>query len=128
MKQALLLVSMDNTNDSIASALEDTGYQVSIANSECRAVALLFLIRSFSAVVIDGRERERASFDLASRLHGIRAQIPTIVVGQKPVEFAPVSADACVTEKELPDTLQLLLKTPTPRLAGLSRDSLQPAN
>jgi hypothetical protein len=127
IKDALLLVSIDNTTDSIASPLQDAGYQVSIAQSECRAIALLFLLRSFSAVVIDGREHERASFDLASRLHGIRAQIPIVVVGQKPAEFSTASADACITERELPETLRLLLKTPAHRLEGLSRDTLQHA-
>jgi len=126
MKEALLLVST-GTVSSLLSTLEDAGYQVAIAKSELRAVALLFLIRSFVGVVIDDREHESANFDLALKLHGIRAEVPVIVVSQRPVGFSAVPVDACITVQELPETLGRLLRVPVPAFRTLSRESLRRA-
>ena len=126
MKEALLLVST-GTVSSLLGTLEDSGYQVAIANSELRAVALLFLIRSFVGVVIDDREHESANFDLALKLHGIRSEVPIIVVGQQAVGSSPAPVDACITEQELRETLGRLLQVPAAAFPTLSRESLRRA-
>lgn len=90
-------------------ALNAAGYQVAIANTELRAVALVFLMRSFAAVIVDERPHETPSFALASRLHAIRPDIPIMVISQAPVSSPPGYVESCVAEQELPAAVNALL-------------------
>ena len=109
IKDTLLLVSPAEIGDSVALALNAAGYQVAIANTELRAVALVFLMRSFAAVIVDERQHENPSFALPSRLHGIRPDVPVVVISRVPVSSPPAGVEACVLEQELPNAMTALL-------------------
>lgn len=109
INDTLLLVSPTEIGDSVALALNAAGYQVAIANTELRAVALVFLMRSFAAVIVDERQHANPSFALASRLHGIRPDVPIVVISKAAVSSVPGCVEACVLGQELPNAMTALL-------------------
>ena len=54
-----------NSADSGLAVLKETGCEVVSANSATEGVAMLYIMRSVAAVVLENRAREQASFEVA---------------------------------------------------------------
>ncbi len=57
-----------NSSHSVLAALKEIGCEVVSTNSPTEGVALLYIMHSVAAVVLDNRAREQASFDVARSL------------------------------------------------------------
>ena len=62
-------------SNSVSAALKAAGYDVVSTNSPTQAMALLFLMRSVAAVIVNQRAREQTSFDVARSLQAIRPDV-----------------------------------------------------
>ena len=100
-------------SNSVLAALEATGYQVVSVNSPTQAMALLFVMHTAAAVVLDQRAREQASFDQARSLRAVRRDVPIILLSREPIDCLPSWVDACVSAREplekLTSTLRMML-------------------
>jgi DNA-binding NtrC family response regulator len=65
-------------NDSALPALKETGCDVVSTNSPTEGFALLYVMHSVVAVVLDNRG-EQTSFDVAQRLRQIRPDVPMLL-------------------------------------------------
>ena len=64
-RQTIFFISDDHTQSGpLFRALGDAGYEVATTSSSIQAIALLFVMHSVAAVVLDQRTGEHASFDL----------------------------------------------------------------
>jgi DNA-binding NtrC family response regulator len=68
-----------NSSYSVFAALKETGCEVVSTNSPTQGVALLYIMRTAVAVVLD-RAREQASFDLAQSLSQLRPDVPIMLL------------------------------------------------
>jgi CheY-like chemotaxis protein len=98
MTEETILYVGDQTanNASVLGALKATGYQVVSTNNSTQAIALLFLLHSVAGVVLNHRARERAKFDIARSLRGIRPDVPIVLLCDDQINRLPSSVDACV--------------------------------
>jgi DNA-binding NtrC family response regulator len=97
-----------NSSDSILAALKETGCEVVSANSPTEGVALLYIMHSVAAVVVDNRARERADFDVAHSLRQIRSNVPVILLCGDRVDSSPSSTDRCVSTDKLTSAIEHL--------------------
>ena len=105
-KQTVLFVFVDRTKSSrLCRALRHAGYEVAGTSSSLQAIALLFVIRSVAAVVVDQRTEEHASFDLARNLRAVRPHVPIILLCREQIPHLPACTDACVSGEEPVDSL-----------------------
>lgn len=100
-------------NSSILAALEATGHDVVSTENSTRAVALLFVMHSVTAVVLDQRSIEQPSFDLARSLRALCPDVPIILLCADRIDRLPPAIDACVSTdqplKNLAAALQRIL-------------------
>ena len=100
-RDTVIYVSDPVTRDNLVlDALEEAGYQVARATTSTQAVALLFVLHSTAAVVLDQRATEYGSFDLALRLRAICAEVPIVLLCRDRIESVPSWVDACVNAGE----------------------------
>jgi hypothetical protein len=99
----ILYISEDATSsDSVTLELEAMGYEVVSSDSSSQGVALLYIMRSVAAVVLHCQPEDRAWFELAQSLRGIRPGVPIILLSRDPIFCLPPWVDACVgTEQPL---------------------------
>jgi DNA-binding NtrC family response regulator len=90
-------------------ALEEKGYEVVTTNSPIEGVALLYVMHSVAAVVLDQDARERAAFDLAHSLKQIRPYVPVIVLCSDQIDSSMERTDTCVRKDKLASALKYLL-------------------
>jgi DNA-binding NtrC family response regulator len=76
----LYISDQPTSSNSVSAALKTAGYEVVSTNSPTQAIALLFLMRSVAAVVLNQWAREQSSFDVARRLRAIRPDVPIILL------------------------------------------------
>jgi CheY-like chemotaxis protein len=81
---------------SILAALEATGYDVVTTDSSTQSVALLFVMHSVSATVLDQQSIEQSSFDLARSLRALRPDVPIILICADRIDRLPAGVDYCV--------------------------------
>jgi DNA-binding NtrC family response regulator len=101
MSQAMFLIVRERPDCSpLFRALQDAGYDLTTTDSRSQAFALLFVMKSVAAVIVDQRDSERASFDLPRHLRCVRRDVPIVLLSHEPVSNLPVYIDACVSDQE----------------------------
>ena len=98
-----------NSSNSVLAALKETGFEVVSTNSPTEGVALLYIMHSVAAVVLDNRAREQASFDVAQSLREIRPNVPVMLLCGDQIDSSPSWTDRCVSTDKLTSALQHLL-------------------
>jgi DNA-binding response OmpR family regulator len=111
MKHSTILHISDRakSSHSILAALEETGCAVVSTNSPTEGVALLYIMHSVTAVVLDNGAREQASFDVAQSLREIRPNVPVMLLCADRIDSPPSRTDRCVSTDKLISALQHLL-------------------
>jgi len=96
--ETILYISDQTTcSNSVLAALKATGYEVVCTNGSTRAIALLFIMHSVAAVVLNQLAREQTSFDLARSLRAIRPDVPIVLLCHDQFDRLPSCVDACVS-------------------------------
>jgi DNA-binding NtrC family response regulator len=98
-----------NSSNSTLAALKEAGYEIVSTNSPTEGAALLYIMHSVAAVVLDNRAREHSSFDLAESLRTIRPSVPVMQLCGDQIDRYPSWADECVGTDKLTSELQHLL-------------------
>lgn len=111
MEHNTILYLSDRTNisSSLSAALQEKGYEVVTTDSPTEGVALLYVMHSVGAVVLDKDAREQSDFDLAQSLRRIRPHVPVIVLCGEQIDSSPERTDKCVREDKLVSALKYLL-------------------
>lgn len=100
----LYLSDASNTNNSVLDALRATGHEVVSTTSSAQLIALLFIMHSVAAVVLNRLSRKQNNFDVTRRLRALRPNVPILLLCRDHFEDFPRSVDACVsTQKSTKD-------------------------
>jgi hypothetical protein len=97
------------SSNSALAALKQAGYEIVSTNDPTEAVALLYIMHSVAAVVLDNPAREHASFDVTQSLRTIRPSVPLTQLCSDQIGRYPPWADECVGTDKLSSELQHLL-------------------
>ena len=131
MSKSILYVSDSYSCSSTArSALEAFDYKVITANSSSQAIALLFLIDSVVAVVLDDQAREQLSLEAACRIRAAFPEVPIILLSCHVFPHLPscVDASVCTNDSQnLTSALRYLLRTNSGFVERGSCDSVHAA-
>jgi DNA-binding NtrC family response regulator len=98
-----------NASRSALAALKAAGYEIVSTNSPTEGVALLYIMHSVAAVVLDNPAREHASFDVAQSLRTICPSVPLMQLCGDQIDRYPSWADECAARDKLTSELQHLL-------------------
>jgi DNA-binding NtrC family response regulator len=112
MKEQITILHIsdqDNSRHSGLAALKEIGCEVVSANSPTEGVALLYIMHSVAAVVLDNRAKEQASFDLSQSLRQIRPDVPIVLLCSDQIDHAHSWTDRCVSTDTLISALKHLL-------------------
>ena len=111
MNHKIILHISDRANHSHSAlaALKEAGCEIVSTNSPTEGVALLYIMHSVAAVVLDNPAREHASFDVAQSLRAIRPRVPVMQRCGDQIDRYPSWADECVGTDKLTSELQHLL-------------------
>jgi DNA-binding response OmpR family regulator len=93
----LLISNRANSSHSVLAGLGETDYEVVRANSPSEGVALLYVMHSVAAVVLDNQVRELASFDVAQSLREIRPNVPVMLLRGDRIDRSPSWIDSCAS-------------------------------
>ncbi|HEY1936858.1 MAG TPA: Orn/Lys/Arg decarboxylase N-terminal domain-containing protein [Candidatus Angelobacter sp.] len=109
---------------SVLDAIEATGYDVVSTDSSNQAFALLFIMHSAAAVVLDLQATEHSSFDFARKLRAIQPDVPIVLrccehIGPLPLWVGGYLNIGDPLEK-LTSILQMILDDQT--ISGSSRE------
>src|SRR6266404_7710773 len=96
LKTILYISNKGADGNSELAALKATGYQVVCTNDSTRAVALLFIMHSVAAVVLNQLAGEQTSFELAQDLRAIRPEVPIVLLCRDECDRVPSCFDACL--------------------------------
>ncbi|MCU1310460.1 MAG: hypothetical protein JWO20_1585 [Candidatus Angelobacter sp.] len=113
VERILYISDQTASSNSVLAALKASGYEVVSTDGSTDAVALLFVMHSVAAVLVDDRAREQTRFDLTRTLRAIRPDVPiTLLCGVQMDRLASL-ADAYVStgqplEKMAPAVQRLL--------------------
>jgi DNA-binding NtrC family response regulator len=108
----LYMYEQATRSDSVSAALKADGYEVVSTNSAKQAVALLFILHSVAAVVLNQRARERAGFDVAQSLRAIRPNVPIVLLCRDQIDRLSSNADACVSAEQVLEKLNSAVGRP----------------
>jgi DNA-binding NarL/FixJ family response regulator len=99
MKSETILYVFDSGRDSsmALAALRSGGYEVVSTNSAMQAIALLFILHPIAAVVVDHRQSEATSFDVARSLKAVRPDVPIVLLCSGWCGRLPPSVDASLS-------------------------------
>ena len=97
----------------VSAALQAAGYEVVSVNSAKQAVALLFVMHSVAAVVLNQRAREQAGFDVAQSLRAIRPDVPIVLLCGEQINPLPLNVDVCVSTVQLVEKFTSALGHPS---------------
>ena len=98
----------DSSHSALA-ALKEAGYEIVSTNRPTEGVALLYIMPSVAAVMLDHPAREHAIFDVAQSLRTIRPSVPVMQLCGDQIDRYPSWADECVGPDKLASELQHLL-------------------
>jgi hypothetical protein len=96
-------------SDSVLAGLKEKGYELVNTDSPTQGVALLYVMHSAAAVLVDKGASEQADFDLVQSLRLIRPKVPVTLLCGDQVDSSRSPADTCVKKDELASGLQHLL-------------------
>ena len=108
-KTILYISNRANSSNPVLVELEEMGYEIVSTDSPTEGVALLYIMHSVAAAVIDTRVIEQASFDVAVSLSKIRPNIPVMLLCGDYIDGSPSSTESCVSTDKLTSELQHLL-------------------
>jgi CheY-like chemotaxis protein len=103
-KPLLYLFDKSSSSLPVKNALRATGYEIVSASSVTHAIALLFLIRSVAAVVLDDELRQHARIDVARRIRAVCADVLIILLSRYEINLPP-GIDACVSAGQSPENV-----------------------
>lgn len=83
-------------SSSTLAVLEAIGFDVVNAESSMQAIALLFVMHSVTAVVLDQHALEESSFDLAHSLRALRPDVPIVLLCADRIDRLPAEIGYCV--------------------------------
>ena len=96
-------------SDSVLAGLKEKGYELVNTDSPTQGVALLYVMHSAAAVLVDKGASEQADFDLVQSLRLIRPKVPVTLLCGDQVDSSPSPTDTCVKKDKLVSGLQHLL-------------------
>jgi CheY-like chemotaxis protein len=99
-----LIVRGKNESSSLFRVLQDAGYELTTTD-QSQALAMLFVMKSVDAVIVDQRAEEHARAELPRHLRGLRRDVPIVVLSHDPMPQLPECVDACVSDQEPLDKL-----------------------
>jgi DNA-binding response OmpR family regulator len=99
----LYISDQATSGNSLVVALEAIGYAVVSTPSSTQAIALLFVMHSAVAVVLDQRTGQENSFDLIRNLRSICPDVLILLLCRDQVDCLPSEVDACVITGQLPE-------------------------
>jgi DNA-binding NtrC family response regulator len=105
----LFLSDGANSSSSLLAALKEKGYELVTADSPTEGAALLYVMHSVAAVVVDKGASEQAGFDLAESLRQIRPHVPVFALCGDQLDSSAERTDTCVKKDKLAFALQYLL-------------------
>lgn len=110
IRDTIIYVSNKATgSQSVLAALKSTGYDVVSTDCSAKAIALLFVMRSAVAVVIDQRMRKHTRFEMARKLRAIRPGVPIVLLSREHIDSLPSFVDASVSaDQPLEDLTSIL--------------------
>jgi DNA-binding NtrC family response regulator len=108
-KTILYISDRPNRSNPVLAAIEETGCEVVSTNSPTEGVALLYIMHSVIAVVLDSGVGEHASFDVAQRFRRVRPDVPVMLPCGDQIGGSPSWTDSCVSTDELAFALRHLL-------------------
>jgi DNA-binding NtrC family response regulator len=97
LETILYISDQTASSNSVLAALKATGYEVVNIDGSTDAVALLFVMHSVAAVLVDDRAREQTRFDLTGTLRAIRPDVPIILLCGVHIDSLASMADAYVS-------------------------------
>src|SRR5207253_10469766 len=105
-KTILYISDRANRSNSVLAALKETGCEVVSTNGPTEGVALLYIMHTVVAVVLDNRSREQASFDVAQCLTANRPNVSVMLQCGDQIDSSPSRTDKCVSTDKLTSALQ----------------------
>jgi DNA-binding NarL/FixJ family response regulator len=84
------------SSDSMTAELKAKGYEVVGTDSSTQGAAMLYIMHSVAAVVLQYEPEDRTWFELAQSLRAIRPGVPIILLSRDPILYLPSWVDACV--------------------------------
>lgn len=117
-EDAILYISdHDARSRSIIAALEAAGYDVASTGGSTQAIALLFVMHSVTAVVVEDRSIQQSSFDLPHSLRALRPDVPIILLCADRIDHLPSEVGYCVNTRQplenvIADLQRLLAEKP----------------
>jgi hypothetical protein len=100
-RDTILYISDQATgSNSVLAALEATGFGVVSVNRPTQAIALLFVMQSAAAVVLDQRKGEDTSSGLIRNLRSICPELSIVLLCRDQIDPLPSGVDACVSMGE----------------------------
>jgi CheY-like chemotaxis protein len=105
----LYIFDRSNRSNSVLAAIKETGCEVLSTDSPTQGVALLYIMRQVSAVVLDSQVKKHANFDVAESLRTLRPEVPVVLKCCDQIHSPLSLTESCVSTEELPSVLQHLL-------------------
>jgi hypothetical protein len=100
-EDAILYISdHDARSRSIIAALEATGYDVASTEGSTQAIALLFVMHSVTAVVVEQHSIEQSSFDLPHSMQALRPDVPIILLCADRIDHLLSAVGYCVNTRQ----------------------------
>ena len=96
-------------SSSILAALGATGYDVVSTDNSTQAIALLFVMHSVTAIVLD-QPIEEPSFDLTHSLRALRPDVPIVLLCADRIDRLPPAVDSCVNTGQRLENLEANLQ------------------
>ena len=112
MKEQITILHISDRADRSHSGLaklKEIGCGVVSTNNPTEGVALLYIMHSVTAVVLDSRVKEQAGIDLSQSLRQIRPDVPIMLLCSDEIDNAPSSTDGCLSTDRLTSALKHLL-------------------
>ncbi len=102
----LLYVTDDpSAQASLERSLSRAAFDSVLTSSSVQALALLFVNRKISAVVLDQQLKARPSLALARAMRSLRPDVPIVLLSPETMKELPNCLDACVCTDRDADTL-----------------------
>ena len=105
----ILYISDHAVSTSVVAAIKAVGYDIVSTDRANQALALLFVMHSAAAVVLDLQSKEEAGFEFARELRAIHSGIPILLRCCEHIDHLPLWVDAYVSIEDPFERLTSLL-------------------
>jgi response regulator RpfG family c-di-GMP phosphodiesterase len=110
VSDTILYVSDHAVSTSVVAAIKAVGYDVVSTDRTNQALALLFVMHSAAAVVLDLSSKEEIGFEFARELRSIHSGVPILLRGCEHIDHLPLWVDAYVSVGEPLERLTSLMR------------------